>query len=218
MKIVIAGGTSQADFLISSLKKNHTLKIINEDESYANYLADTHQMPVICGNPCKKYILDNAEIKNFHVLIALMPSDADNLALCQMVKENYNIQKTVAVVTNPRNVELFKSFGVSEVISSAYLAAKQIARISTFETLVNTFALEDGEVCVTEIEVSSECKILNLPLCKCNLPCNVIVGCIFRNGKMIVPNGNSMIIEGDKLILISPTELQQKLICIFSAQ
>lgn len=216
MKIVIAGGTSQSDFLISTLKKNHTLKIINNNEEYASYLANIHQIPVIFGNPCKKYILDSAEIFDYQVLISLMDNDADNLALCQMAKEKYNIKKTVAVVENPKNVELFKSFGVSEVISSAYLASQHIAKISTLDALVNSFSLENGDISVTELEVKEECKVIGLSLSNIHLPSQVIIGCIFRDGSMIVPNGQSVILAHDKLILISPSKTQSTLVEIFS--
>lgn len=215
MKIVIVGGTTEADFLISTLKEKHTLKIINDNSEYASYLANTHALPVICGDACQKYILDSAEIENYQVLISLLPNDADNLALCQLAKDKYNISKTVAVVKNPKNVELFKSFGVTEVISSAFSVAQQIASISTLDSLVNTFSLQSNDVVVTELVVSASCKFINKTLAGIILPSQVIVACIFRNGNMIVPNGKSEILANDRLVLISPKAVQSKLVEIF---
>ena len=215
MKIVIVGGTTEADFLISTLKEKHTLKIINDDAEYATYLANTHAIPVICGDACQNYILDSAEIENYQVLISLLPNDADNLALCQLAKDKYNISKTVAVVKNPKNVELFKSFGVTEVISSAYSAARQIASLSVLDSLVNTFSLQNGEIVVTELVVSDSCKFINKTLAGIILPPQVIVACIFRDKEMIVPNGKSEILANDRLVLISPKAIQSKLVEIF---
>ncbi len=216
MKIVIAGGMAEADFLISSLKGKHKIKVINPDKDYAQYLADTQQVPVTFGDPCKEYILEATEIGNYDVLIALMPADADNLAVCQMAKEKFGIKKTVSVVANPRNVELFKMFGITEVISSAYLAAQQLAKISTLENLVNTFSLENSTIEVVELEVAEKCRLSGVPLSDMKLPSQVIIACIIRSEKMIVPNGRSIVQDGDRLIFVSPAETREELAELFT--
>ena len=44
MNIVIAGGQTKADFLISMFKKGkHNLVVINDDEDYADFLSKKHQ-------------------------------------------------------------------------------------------------------------------------------------------------------------------------------
>lgn len=215
MKIVIVNGKSEADFLIATLKDTHKLKVINSDKNYATYLCDTHKIPVTCGNACKKYILDNAEITGFDVLIALGPTDADCLAICHLAKENYNISKTVCVVENPRNVELFKSFGVTEVISSAFMAAKQIAQISTLDSLVNSFTLDNSDTTVTELEVSEKSEVIDKEIQHLHLPQGVIIAGIIRGTQMIVPNGKCKIFGGDKVVLISHASLQGRLINLF---
>ena len=59
MKIVVAGGRNKADFLIGSLlEKQHEVIIINDEESYCVYLTEKYNIPIITGNPCKRYILE----------------------------------------------------------------------------------------------------------------------------------------------------------------
>jgi trk system potassium uptake protein len=218
MKIVIAGGKAEADFLISSLAEHHKLTIINPDKEYARYLADTHRLPVNCGDPCKEYILAEAEINGFDVLISLMPEDADNLAICQLAKEKFAIKKTVAIVANPRNVELFRTFGVTEVVSSAYMIAHHLAQISTLNNLVNSFSLEDEKIILTELDVADGCRYSDIPVCDMKLPPHVIITCIIRNGNMIVPNGQTVVKGGDRLVILSPAETQNRLIALFTAE
>ena len=55
MNIVIAGGQTEADFLIGSfLEKKHNLIVINEDANYCEYLASTHNIPIVHGVPYKQ--------------------------------------------------------------------------------------------------------------------------------------------------------------------
>ena len=121
MRIAVAGGKTKADYLIRMLlSKGHELVVINDDREYCTYLCQTHRIPVIHGDPCKLYVMDEAGIEGFDIMIALKPSDADNLAICQTAKRIYHIRKTVAVVGNPKSVDIFKRLGVSTAISATY--------------------------------------------------------------------------------------------------
>lgn len=121
MKIVVAGGRSKADFLIGSLlEKKHEVTVINDEEAYCRYLSEKYNIPVVVGNPCKRYVLEEAEIDHADILIALRPGDPDNLAICQTAKKIFHVERAVATVSNPRNVSVFKKLGVNTAISAMY--------------------------------------------------------------------------------------------------
>jgi trk system potassium uptake protein TrkA len=211
MKIVIAGGDSKADFIIKMLRDDrHKVVAINEEKSYCEYLATVHNIPIIHGDPCKKYILDNADIKDFDVMIALKESDADNLEICQMAQKVYNIKKTVCVVSNPHNVEIFKALGVNSPISATYIVANLIEQASTLDVFMKSLELEEDKVIVTEIIVEPDFPVVDKKIMDMELPKNVIIGSIIREGKMIIPNGSTEILSEDKLIIISSKEDQLK--------
>lgn len=136
MKIVVAGGRAKADFLINALlKKKYKVAAISDSEEYSEYLVEKYKIPVTSGSLCKKYILDEAEIHGFDVLVGLSSDDAENLAVCQMASELYQIKKTVCIVSNPWNVDLFRQLGVSNVISETYMLAGMIDGRSQSEWL-----------------------------------------------------------------------------------
>ena len=134
MKIVIAGGQSKADFLIEMFKKeHHKLVVINDSLSYGTYLAKKHKVDVIINDPTSKFVLEEAQIENFDVLVALLPNDADNLALCQIAKSVFSVKKTVASVSDPRNVQYFRMMGVDTAITiekNSIMADKSLAVIN----------------------------------------------------------------------------------------
>lgn len=127
MKIVIVGGSSEVDYLIASfLNKNHHLVVINEDRKYCDYLSSEHNIPVTCGDPCRQFVLEEAQIYGYDMLIALKNDDADNFAICQYAKKLYNIKKSICTVSNPKNVDVFKKLGIDTVISATYIVANMI--------------------------------------------------------------------------------------------
>ena len=213
MKIVIAGGGSKADFLIKMLlDKRHKVIAINEDKSYCEYLASVHNIPIIHGNPCKKYILEDANIKNYDVMIALKGMDAENLEICQMASKVFGVKKTVCVVSNPRNVEIFKKLGVSNAISATYIVANLIEQATTLDVFMKSLEVEEEKVVITELVIEEDNNIINRTIMDINLPKKIIIGSIIRQGKMIVPNGSTRILPNDKLIVISSIKDQEKII------
>ena len=132
MRICIAGGHSRTDYLVESLLENgDKVVVINTDRTWCMHLSSRHEIPVVCGDATKRYVLDDADIEGFDVIIALSDSDADNLVICQMAQRFFDIEHQVCTVHNPRNVSVFKKLGISSVISDSYMVAKLVEESSS---------------------------------------------------------------------------------------
>jgi len=213
MRIIVAGGKNKADFLIGSLlKKKHTLTVINDDPHYCEYLSQTYNIPIICGDPSKDYVLDDADIYGYDLIIALKPNDADNLAICQTAKRLYNVKKSVAVVSNPKSVEIFQKLGVNTAISATYMVAHIIEQASTIESLVNSLTIESDKVLLTELLVNIDSPVINKTLKNIDLGEGVIIGCILRGNELIIPSGKTEISQNDKLVILSSPDKQEAII------
>lgn len=211
MKIVIVGGHSRSDFLIDSLlKKNHKLVVVNEDKEYSEYLSLKYDIPIICGDPCKQYLLEEACIDDFDILISLMEKDQDNFAICQTAKKAFHIKKVVCLVGDPKNVDIFKKLGLDTVISATYSISKLIEQASTIESLMNSLSLENEKIIMSEILIDKNYLSIGKKLSEIVFPENSIISCILRDNHMIVPNGNTTINFGDKLFVMSTPENQKE--------
>lgn len=217
MKIIVAGGRNKADFLIGSLlEKKQEVTVINDDDEYCSYLSEKYNIPVVVGNPCKQYVLEEAEVDHADILIALRPNDPDNLAICQTAKKIFHVKKVVATVSNPKNVSIFKKLGVNTAISATYTIARIIEQASTIENLVNSLSIEHENIVITELLLTKESYVVNKKLKELSMPENVIVCCILRNVEMIVPNGETILLEHDKLLILSQTAMQDQVLNMFS--
>ena len=156
------------------------------------------------------------EIENADILIALRPSDPDNLAICQTAKKIFHVKKVVATVANPKNVSIFKKLGVNTAISATYTISKIIEQASTIENLVNSLSIEHENIVMTELLLTKECAVLNKKLKELTMPSNVIICCILRNVEMIVPNGETTLQEHDKLLILSHPAMQDQVLDMFS--
>lgn len=131
MHILIAGGRSRTDYLVESLVSGgNEVVVVNSDPAWCERLASRHNVPVVCGDATKRYVLDDADVEGFDLVIALTNSDADNLVICQMAQHFFSIEQQACTVYDPRNVSVFKKLGISSVISATYQVAKVIEQAS----------------------------------------------------------------------------------------
>lgn len=213
MKIVIAGGRDEADFLIASLlKKRHKLIVINNDRAWCEHLSSVHNIEVFFGNPSKKYILRDAEVADSDVLIALTPDDAANLAVCQYAKKQFSIKKVICTVSNPKNVDIFKQLGVDTVISATYMIAEYIEQATTIENLIKTLSIEDEKVLLNEVIVGEDYSCVGKKVMDLSFPSNAIISCIIRGKNMLVPGGATVIEANDKLLVMTSPDSQKRAI------
>lgn len=61
----------------------------------------------------------------------------------------------------------------------------------------------DGDVEASEFIVLSDCCLLNVPLKDMKLKDNIIVAGIIRDKESIIPSGEDVILEGDRVIVVA---------------
>lgn len=217
MKILIIGGRKKADFLTKSLlEKKHKIMIINDNFEFCKSLARTYDIPVIFGDGSDPKILEEADIKNFDIVIAITPKDEDNLVICQLAKKAFFIKKCLCVVSNPRNVEIFKRLGIDTVISSTYVASSIIEQMATVKEIENYIPLDNGQVGLMEIFIKEHHFVANKAISSIDFPKEAIIVCIIRGLNTIIPKGNTRILPEDKLVILSSPYLQSEIINFIS--
>jgi trk system potassium uptake protein TrkA len=213
MKILICGGKSEANFVISSfLSRENRLVVINEDPETAKFLSEQHGIDVQVSDPTKAYSFDEAGIEGFDLVISLLAKDVDNFVVCRLCKEAYHVKKAICTVNNPTKVAAFKMMGIDSPLSASYLLAERIQGESDVDSLINTLSLENKKIIITEIKMKKGFSCLNKTLRDLSMPKEGSVCCIFRNPDVIIPRGETIIREGDTLVLVSPASAQKRII------
>ncbi|MFT9494623.1 potassium channel family protein [Anaerosolibacter sp.] len=211
MNIIIIGGGKQVYFLTKSfISKGYSVTIINKDEEYCKKLARTHRASVVYGDGTKPYILEDAGAAYAEMVIALTNDDPDNLVICQIAEKMFKVRKTFAMVNDPKNIDIFKSLGVSNVISSADIISSFIEQKISIDDIMNLFPIEEGKVAAMEVEMNVTFPIIGKMLKEVSLPKDCIVGCIIRGDGAVIPRGDTVVAENDKLIILCLPAVQSE--------
>lgn len=213
MKIVIANGKHEADFIINMFKgQNKDLVVINSDKNFADYIVRSSKVPVFVGEPYKRFVLEDSGTRDADIFIALGEKDTDNYAACMLAKKEFNVKKCICTVTNPKNVDTFRKLGIDSIISSTYLLANSIKTASSLEDVIQTLSIEEDKIVLTEIIINPTYKIANQKIMDINFPKNATISCIYREPHVIIPNGSTVILPKDKLVVISTPVEQEKVV------
>lgn len=179
---------------------------------FSNYISTENDIPVFQSDPSKAYALSDAAIDHSDILIALSDKDTENYVICKLAKKLFNVKKCVCIVSNPKNVRIFKKMGIDSVISSTYLLGQTVKTELNVEKWFRTLSIEDEKIVMTEIVVEDNSDIVNKRLMDIVFPRNINISCVFRDPEVIIPNGHTIIKAMDKLIIISKPEEQDEIV------
>ena len=219
MKIVIAGGNSEAEFIISMFKsKSNQLVGINPNKDVADVLLKRCRVPVYVGEPWRRFVLEESDAYDADVFIALNPSDTDNYASCMLAKNVFTARKCICVVNNPKNVDLYTKLGIDSVISSTYLLAQSIKGESDVQSLVKSLSLDNNKAKVIEVVVLSKYKIAGKKLMEIGFPKVGSVAAIQRDDKIIIPNGQVTLLPKDILMIMTAPSNEKKILAFIQQE
>src|SRR6201992_4096052 len=115
------------------------------------------------------WVLERAAIARADLVIAVTGDDEDNILICQVAKERYGVQRIVARVNNPRNLQHFKLLGIQPAVSATDLILRLIEPEVPEYGLVQLLALEEEHLEIIELEVAKSAsaagqKVQDVPL------------------------------------------------------
>lgn len=202
--ILLIGGRSKAASMASSLiDQGYRVTAINKNREDCLNLADIKGLSVIHGDGTKPYILDEAGAAEADIVIALNGKDADNLVACQICKNQYGVKKTVSLVGDPNKMDFFYKMGVDSVVCAVSAVTGIIQQQAFIDEMTNVIPVGQGRVQIIEVLITSESPVAGKKLWEVSLPKDAIVGCILRTDTTIIPRGDTRILPGDTLVVLT---------------
>jgi trk system potassium uptake protein TrkA len=204
MKIIVVGGGKVPYFLARSFHaKGHSVVMVNPDAAECRLFARQLKATIIHGDGSYPKILDDAGAHEADAVLAITPSDEDNLVICQIAERRFQVPATLAVVSDPDNETVFPQLGVTNVVSITRILTALIEERTEVEEITNLVALAGGKVNVTELELTEDCPVLGHPLSQIRLPDDALIACIIRNDRVLVPYGATSLMLGDRVLLVT---------------
>ncbi|MDD3086963.1 MAG: NAD-binding protein [Candidatus Omnitrophica bacterium] len=204
MYIIIIGAGKVGFFLAKRLIGNkHTVSIVDKNKLICEETARDIEALVINGDGCDPKILEEAGISRCNVVAAVTGDDEDNLIICQLAKERFNVQRTVGRVNNPDNEYTFSELGIDVPVDSTQIIAKIIEEEVSFSDFVNLMSFKRGKLAIVRVDLPADSPVINKEVKDVILPENSVLVSILRQDDVIVPKGNTVFKPGDDVVALT---------------
>ena len=208
--VLLVGGRSKAKALAQSLmKKGYRVTVINKELSDCEKLAENEKLTVIHGDGTKPYVLEDAGAEDVKIAIALTPRDEDNLVICELCKKKFRVSKTLSLLSDPQKTDFFYKMGVDSVVCAISAVTSIIEQQAFMEEMAKAIPIGEGRVQLLEVPITETDPAAQKQVWEINLPKEVIIGCILRRDQTLIPRGDTRILAGDMLVLISGNEQEE---------
>jgi trk system potassium uptake protein TrkA len=108
--------------------------------------------------------------------------------------------------------------GIDSVVCAVNAITEIIEQQAFMEGIATLLPSGEARVRITEVPISEGAPAAGKKLYEIDLPKEVIIGCILRGQKSIIPRGGTQILPGDMLIVISSNNQEMNAIEVLTVQ
>lgn len=201
-KVMIIGGGKTGYYLADKLSEfGIAVKVIEKDKDRCYYLS-THldDVMILHGDATDTALLEEENIDDMDAFVTATGLDEENLLLALMAKQR-GVEDVISKVSRQSYKDLIENLGIDMALNPLDIVASIILRYIQGSKRIISSLLIQGQAEITEIVASNTMKFTNTPLCELELPDGVLIAAIHRGNSVIIPDGNTNILEGDKVTI-----------------
>ncbi len=207
MKIVVVGIGKLGEYLAKQLVKDENeVTIVDKNFSKKSNIINNLDVNYIEGNALDSNVLLEANVNSADLLISVMSKDEANL-MCSLIGKKLGAKHTIARIRTPEyanSINLLKAdLGLSMTINPELMTANNIAKTLNIPSALDSTTFLKGKIDVISLKVRENSKLEKISVSDIskNLRINIIVCAIERNGKTIIPDGDTKFLVNDKIYI-----------------
>ncbi len=186
-RVFIVGGGSTALILAESLEKKGILvKLI----------------VILHGDGTSQDLLKEENIQDADYLIAVTNDEEANI-LAALLAKQLGAKKAISLINRIDYTQLVSYVGIDGVMNPRHATIGKILHFIRKGKIISATPLHDEKAEAVEFIALETSEITNKPLKDIKIPTGTIIGAIIRNDKVFIPGGNSVILPGDHVILVT---------------
>lgn len=203
--VVIGGGNVGLNLLqqLEGVKDKMRLRAIELNRTRAETVAEQLERTIVLhGDALDPAIMDEAGVSTADAILTLTDDDKTNiLAAVQAV--SIGAKRAISLVNDPSLIPLLGPLGVNAHINPRATTVSSILRHVRHGRVRGVYSIGDSEAEMIEAEVLANSPIAGKLIRDIEFPEGVIVGAVRKAGKTTIPDGDTVLEEGDSLALFA---------------
>lgn len=212
MYIIVAGGGKVGFYLTQSLlSEGHEVLLIERNSDRVTEINETLGAVAVAGDAAEASTLVAAGAPRADVVIAVTGEDEDNLVICQVAREKFHVERSIARVNNPKNERLFRMLGVDVTVSQTNYILNLIEQAIPERSFVHLLSLRHQDLAIVDAKVSETSAVAYRAITEIELPENTAIAAIARGPNLIVPHPGTELLPGDDIIAVAHQDQEDAL-------
>ena len=204
MRVAIAGAGSVGTAIAGDLRDNgHSVLLIEQDPDLVARLRPSLDVDWLEGDASEVSTLRTAGLEQADVMVAATGDDEDNLVVSLLAKMEFAVPRVVARVNHPKNRWLFnETWGVDVSVSTPHLLTALVEEAVSVGALVRLLQFEGGDAHLVEVTLAGNSPARDRPLSELEVPRDASVVAVVREGRVVVPRGDTVMQVGDEVVVL----------------
>jgi trk system potassium uptake protein len=208
-RVIIAGGGNIGLFVAATLESQGSkarVKIIEAGRERAVAIAEQLKRTVVLnGNALDREILREADVEDTDTLVSLTNDDQVNILACAMARQ-LGCRRNLALINTPSYQSLTRSLGIDATVNPRSVTVSKILQHVRRGRIRGVHTIENGQAEVIEAEALETSPLVGKPLREIGLGAGIRIGAIYRDRRVLVPDGNTQINAKDRIIIFAMAE------------
>ena len=203
-KVMIIGGGKTGYYLAQRLADfGASVKLVEQSKERCQYLSTRiPNVMILHGDGTDMDMLEEENIDEMDAFVTATGYDEQNLLLALTAKQK-GIEDVISKISRESYSGLIEEMRVDMVLNPLDITAAYIFSIIQGEKRVISSMLVQGQAEIIEVVATPGMKMVGDTLQNLNLPKGVLIASIYRQGEVIIPDGNARIKDGDRVIMFS---------------
>ena len=209
MKIGIVGGGTVGKFLaVTFCNDKHDVVVIDTSSKTLDRIRDKLDVMTVTGNGSSYETLKEAQIEKVKLFIAVGSDDTTNIHSCRIAR-HMGVPHIICRLTSRQYFDVNDDFtpahlGIDYIVVPQEECVDRIINVMDDMTTLEKITFSIPEALITAFKVASNSALSNMKLSDfpdMEMIKSVRFAGIMRDGKLIAPRGNTIILEGDEIYL-----------------
>jgi trk system potassium uptake protein TrkA len=221
MKVLILGagqvGRTAAYHL--AREPDNEVTIVDANEAVLRELQSRVDVRTVAGNASFPAVLEAAGIADTDMLVALTSSDEVNMVACEIAHALYKTPTKIARIRAPEYTAHGRLFGKGMLAVDVWISPEQLVTEYVERLIHNPGALHvadfaDGRARLVGMQARPGGLLVGQQLrtLRDHMPnADARVAAIYRNGRFIAPDGETVVQEGDEIFFIAARDNIQRM-------
>ena len=213
MKAIVVGAGGTARDLLGRLGDLWEVVVVDPDEELLERAAGVRPVRILRGDGSSRVTLRRAGLSDADAVVAATDDDQVNIEVCRLALRA-GLLRVAAVATSSASLAEYRQLQVPAFAPDGLAARFIEQRIEPRPVSSTSFAVGRAEA--VEFGIAADSPVLGVALRELRRG-NWLVASVLRDGRFIVPHGDTVLQLGDEVTVVGPASEYPRIVRTFTA-